>query len=62
MARGSGVGDVEFFIEKHSSVPIAQIEEQIKLAVAMDPRLLLVRMQPSPASLEAARIRTGVII
>jgi len=36
MVRRSGVGNVEFYIERHSSVPvIAQIEEQIKLAVAM---------------------------
>ena len=36
MVRGLGVSAVEFYIEKHSSVPvIAQIEEQIKLAVAM---------------------------
>jgi GntR family transcriptional regulator len=32
----SGVGTVEFYIDKHSSVPvIAQIKEQIKVAVAM---------------------------
>jgi GntR family transcriptional regulator len=32
----SGVGIVEFYIQKHSSVPaVAQLEEQIKLAVAM---------------------------
>jgi GntR family transcriptional regulator len=32
----SGVGIMEFYIEKHSSIPvIAQIQEQIKLAVAM---------------------------
>jgi GntR family transcriptional regulator len=36
MVRRPGVGALEFYIEKHSSVPvIAQIEEQIKLAVAM---------------------------
>jgi GntR family transcriptional regulator len=36
MVRRSGVSDVEFYIDKHSSVPVvAQIEEQIKLAMAM---------------------------
>jgi GntR family transcriptional regulator len=36
MIRCSGVGIVDFYIEKHSSLPvIVQIEEQIKLAVAM---------------------------
>ena len=36
MVRRSDVSIVEFYIEKHSSVPvIAQLEEQIKLAVAM---------------------------
>jgi GntR family transcriptional regulator len=57
LIRRSGMGAVEFYIDKHSSVPvIAQIKEQIKLAVAMG----IIRNGDKLPSIREVEKQTGV--